>query len=159
MSQTLSIIIAAITAALGFVQIAWAMRLSFPFRDEATLARAVIGRRGVDRMPSVPTCLALASAFFLASALALSLGFPPIGKIHKLPVGFAGLFVGQLFLFRGMIGVMPAFEQALPEQPFLRLNRHFYSPLFAVVGLGFIALAFLLPNWSWRLKQIFAGYA
>ena len=47
--------------------------------------------------------------------------------------------------------MLPAFEQALPEQPFLSLNRRFYSPLIFLIGVGFALLTLALPYWSWRL--------
>jgi hypothetical protein len=46
---------------------------------------------------------------------------------------------------------LPAFERALPEQPFLTLNRRFYSPLIILIGIGFALLTLALPHWSWRL--------
>ena len=35
--------------------------------------------------------------------------------------------------------IQPAFEQALPEQPFLSLNRRFYSPLIFLLGAVIMA--------------------
>ena len=63
----------------------------------------------------------------------------------------AGLGAGTVFLGRGIIGVLPAFERSSPESPFLTLNRRVYSPLSFLIGLGFILLVLSLPNWSWRL--------
>ena len=49
---------------------------------------------------------------------------------------------------------MPTFERALPEQPFLRLNRRFYSPLCVLIGLGFLGLTLAMPNWAWRISLL-----
>jgi hypothetical protein len=76
----------------------------------------------------------------------------PRAKPYLVPVGLLLTFV---FLGRGIVGVLPAFERAAPEQPYLSLNRRIYSPLCAVVGIGFLFLTVALPNWSWRFSQLF----
>ncbi len=156
--HALAMVLSLITFSIGVLHILWAARLTFPFRDEQALARAVIGRRSIEDMPRTETCLLVAAIFIATSALAIALGYAYDNANSKLPLAFTGLFAGQVFLFRGLIGVLPAFERALPEQPFLRLNRQLYSPLSAAIGLGFIALVLLLPNWGWRFKQLFSGW-
>ena len=72
--------------------------------------------------------------------------------LQKAVMVLAGLTAGMIFLGRGIIGVLPAFERSAPELPFLTLNRRVYSPLSFLLGLGFILLVLSLPNWSWRLN-------
>jgi nitrogen fixation-related uncharacterized protein len=158
-THSLSLLLALIAFAVGVLHILWAVRVTFPFEDEETLARAVIGRRGIARMPGPESCLMTAAIFFATAALAIALGYSHDNAYTKWPLAFTGLFAGMVFLLRGLIGVLPAFEQALPERPFLVLNRKLYSPLSAAIGLGFITLVLSLPNWTWRLKQIFSGWA
>jgi hypothetical protein len=158
-SHALALLLSLITFTIGVLHILWAARLTFPFRDEQALARAVIGRRGIADMPKTETCLLVAAIFLATAALAIALGYSYDNAHTKWPLAFTGLFTGQVFLFRGLIGVLPAFERALPEQPFLRLNRKLYSPLSAAIGIGFITLVLSLPNWSWRFKQLFGGWA
>lgn len=157
--HALASLLSLITFAIGVLHVLWAARLTFPFRDEQALARAVIGRRGIADMPRPESCLLAAAIFLATAALAMALGYSYENSHSKWMLAFAGLFTGQVFLFRGLIGVLPAFERALPEQPFLRLNRRLYSPLSAAIGIGFIALVLSLPNWSWRIKQVFSGWA
>jgi hypothetical protein len=158
-THTLASLLSLIAFSIGVLHVLWALRVPFPFEDEEALARAVIGRRGVIEMPRPETCLLTAAVFFATAALAIGLGYAYEHSRLKWPLALSGLFVGQVFLLRGLIGVLPAFERALPERPFLEMNRKLYSPLAAAIGLGFITLVASLPNWSWRLKQIFSGWA
>ncbi len=71
--------------------------------------------------------------------------------VSKWLVAAAGAGAALIFMGRGVLGVLPAFERALPEQPFLSLNRRFYSPLIFLIGAGFALLTLALPYWGWRL--------
>ncbi|KCZ94192.1 DUF3995 domain-containing protein [Hyphomonas johnsonii] len=153
-AQTLSLFLAALLAVIGLVHLAWAFGSTFPYANEQALARAVVGRRGITRMPSMA-----ASAFVAACLLGAAVWALMLGRVVVLPVSTwlllpGGLALSGIFLFRGIIGVMPAFERALPEQPFLSLNRRIYSPLCVLIGIGFLGLVFALPNWTWRLSQL-----
>ncbi|HBX94222.1 MAG TPA: hypothetical protein DEG79_15400, partial [Hyphomonas sp.] len=87
----------------------------------------------------------------LAAWLGGYFSLPLPSVIQKGVLVLAGLGAGTVFLGRGIIGVLPAFERSSPESPFLTLNRRVYSPLSFLIGLGFILLVLSLPNWSWRL--------
>lgn len=151
-SILLSGLLSGLLGMTGLVHLAWALGSTFPCANEQALARAVIGRRGITRMPSMA-----ASAFVALCLLAASLWALLLGRLVEAPVSDwliapGGLVLGALFLLRGVIGVLPTFEQALPEQPFLRLNRIFYSPLCVFIGFAFFGLTLMMPNWSWRLS-------
>ena len=126
-----SLILVSILVALGVLHLLWALGSSFPCANEQALARAVVGRRGITKMPSSLSCAGVAFCLFAAAVL-------------------AGLAAALVFLGRGIIGVLPAFERSAPELPFLSLNRRVYSPLSFLIGLGFLLLVISLPNWSWR---------
>jgi hypothetical protein len=130
----------------------WAFGMTFPCRDEETLVRTVIGRRGLTQMPPRPSLLFVASIYVMSAALARHLGFSQESAPGKPLSALAGLLAGALYFIRGLIGLLPAFEQAQPMQPFLSLNRMVYSPLAFFVGGGFVALTVALPNWTWRLS-------
>ena len=93
--------------------------------------------------------LAAAVAAFLLGGYSEAV---PQSKPFLAPVG---LLLALVFLGRGVAGVLPAFERAAPEQPYLSLNRRIYSPLCVLAGLGFLFLTLALPNWSARLSQLF----
>ncbi|MFN3913142.1 DUF3995 domain-containing protein [Hyphomonas sp.] len=148
--------LAAALSAAALLYLLWAAGLTFPFANEQTLARSIIGRRGITRVPSRRAFLYMCT-LLLAAAFAAFLmgGFSeqvPRAKPFLAPVG---LLLSLVFLGRGIVGVLPAFERAAPEQPYLSLNRRIYSPLCVLVGAGFLFLTLALPNWTWRLSQLF----
>jgi len=153
-AQTLSLSLAAVLGLIGLVHLAWAFGATFPYANRQALARAVVGRRGITQMPSMTASLFVAMCILAAAAWAALLGRLVILPISPWLLMAGGLILAAIFLFRGIIGVMPAFERALPEQPFLTLNRRIYSPLCVLIGLGFLALTFALPNWSWRFSLL-----
>ena len=96
-------------------------------------------------------CLFVAACLFAFALLALILGREVPMPVSKWLVAAAGAISAVLFAGRGILGVLPAFERALPEQPFLSLNRRLYSPLIFLIGIGFALLTLSLPYWTWRL--------
>lgn len=148
--------LALVLAAAGLFYLLWAAGVTFPFANEQSLARSLIGRRGITRLPS-RTAFVYLGVLLIAAAMAAFLlgGFSeavPQSKPFLAPVG---LLLALVFLGRGVAGVLPAFERAAPEQPYLSLNRRIYSPLCFFAGLGFLFLTLALPNWSLRLSQLF----
>jgi len=96
-------------------------------------------------------CLFVSASLFAFAFLALVLGRYVAVPVSKWLIAAAGAGAALAFMGRGVLGVLPAFERALPEQPFLSLNRRFYSPLIFLIGVGFALLTLALPYWSWRL--------
>ena len=154
-SQILSPVLVLVLTSLGLLHLSWAMGSHFPCANEQALARAVVGRRGITRMPSAAACVFMAFWLLVAAFWAAALGgfvdLPMNGRLSKWLLALGGFAAGMVFMGRGIIGILPAFERALPELPFLKLNRRIYSPLSFLVGIGFILLVLALPNWGWRL--------
>lgn len=148
--------LAILLAGAGLLYLVWASGVTFPFANEQSLARSLIGRRGITRVPSRAAFLYIAVLFFAAATAAFLMGgyseAVPQSKPFLAPVG---LLLALVFLGRGIAGVLPAFERAAPEQPYLSLNRRLYSPLCVLAGLGFLFLTLALPNWTARLSQLF----
>ena len=151
-AYALSILLSAVLGITGLVHLAWAFGSTFPYANEQALARAVVGRRGITRMPPMAASAFVALCLFGASLWALLLGRLVEAPVSDWLVAPGGLVLAAVFLMRGVIGILPTFEQALPEQPFLRLNRLFYSPLCLLIGLAFFGLTLTMPNWSWRIS-------
>lgn len=155
LAATVSLILVSVLVALSALHLLWAFGSSFPCSNEQTLARTVVGRRGITKMPSSLSCAAVAVCLFAAAGLAGLLGghvFPlEMPFLQKAVLAISGLAAALVFLGRGVIGILPAFERSAPELPFLRLNRRVYSPLSFLIGIGFVLLVISLPNWSWRL--------
>ncbi|KCZ52652.1 DUF3995 domain-containing protein [Hyphomonas pacifica] len=157
--QIVSPVLVLVLTGLALLHLLWAMGSHFPCANEQALARAVVGRRGITRMPSAASCVFVALWLFAAAFWAAALGgyvsLPVHERLAKWLLALGGFAAGMVFMGRGIIGILPAFERALPELPFLKLNRRIYSPLSFLVGVGFILLVLVLPNWGWRLG--FAG--
>lgn len=149
-------ILAVVLVLLGVLHLLWAARFYFPYANEQALARAVVGLRGVTRMPPRRASAFVGLLLIGAAVAAVCLGTfsdqVPASKYFLAPLG---LFLSAVFLTRGIAGVLPAFERAAPEQPFLKLNRRLYSPLCAAIGLAFLFLVVALPNWWWRFNTHF----
>ena len=145
------ILLCVLLCVLGTIHLMWGLGLTWPCRDEASLARTVVGRRGVEVMP--PKWASWFVALCLFAAAYLAVGLRNLAPIHiPQPIAFlSGFVVAAVFGIRGFAGIMPAFERMAPEQPFLSLNRRFYSPLCLLIGIGFAALSIAVPNWSMRL--------
>ena len=155
MAELVGNCLALVLVAASLLYLLWAAGVTFPFASEQALARALIGRRGITRLPSRAAFLYLAVLLIAAALAAFLLGgysqAVPQSKPFLAPVG---LLLALVFLGRGVAGVLPAFERAAPEQPYLSLNRRIYSPLCFAAGLGFLFLTLALPNWSARLSQM-----
>lgn len=156
MASLVGYVLAAILAIVSTFHLMWAARIHFPFANEQALARAVVGLRGITRMPPSGASAFVGILLLAAAVAAVCLGpfseRVPESKVFLAPIG---LLLAGVFLLRGIAGVLPAFERAAPEQPFLTLNRRLYSPLCALIGLGFLFLTIALPNWTTRLSGLF----
>ena len=151
LANAIALSLALILSVTGVLHALWGFGVTFPAANEQQLARMVVGKRGITKMPSMTACLFVAVSLFGFAVLALVLGRVISVPVSKWLVAAAGAGAALVFLGRGVLGVLPTFEQALPEQPFLRLNRRFYSPLIFLIGVGFALLTLSLPYWSWRL--------
>lgn len=151
LANAIALSLALILSVTGVLHALWGFGVTFPAATEQQLARMVVGKRGITKMPSMTACLFVAVSLFGFAVLALVLGRVISVPVSKWLVAAAGAGAALIFLGRGVLGVLPTFEQALPEQPFLRLNRRFYSPLIFLIGVGFALLTLSLPYWSWRL--------
>lgn len=149
-------ILGLVLAAASLFFLLWSVGLTVPFANEQALARSVIGRRGITRIPSRAHFAYLAILMLAAAVVAVMMGgFSESVPDSKPWLAPAGLLLAVVFLGRGIAGVLPAVERAAPEQPYLSLNRRIYSPLCALVGASFLFLTLALPNWSTRLSQFF----
>jgi hypothetical protein len=132
----LSAILLLVTA----LHVYWGIGGVWPGRDAASCARAVVGFRGVDEMPSpfaafaVAACLALATLWPMALQGIFATPFAPDG------LAATAVMIGLVFLGRGILGFTPWWRRLAPEQPFARLDTRLYSPLCLLVGAGFVIL-------------------
>jgi len=138
--DSLAFILFCVLVLIAGVHFYWAFGGFWPGKDEVSLARIVVGKKNISRMPSRLLTLAVVVAIFVASL------WPLMWRSiisYSLPQGFLwfGMVVLMLvFLGRGIVGYLPFFTNKMSEQPFSRLNALYFSPLCLAIGAGFMAL-------------------
>ena len=128
----------ALIASAGLIVIAamhllWALGYWWPIKDEAELARAVVGTRGIEKMPGAVPCALVVVALLFAAA------WPwfPEGPLKSL-----GLFgIAVVFQLRAIAAYSPLMKRLAPEQPFRRLDEAYYAPICIFFGIVFMILA------------------
>ena len=133
----LSAILLLITAA----HVYWAIGGIWPGTDGASCARAVVGFRGVDAMPSRFACFAVAACLGLVTLWPLALEHVFATPFDGVGLSATAIMIGLAFLARGVLGFTPWWRRMAPEQPFARLDRRFYAPLCLLIAAGFLVLA------------------
>lgn len=118
----------------------WGSGGHWPGIDERSLARMVVGSKGIERMPSALACWAVAAVLVLAGLLPLAaaglIGVPwPSAMTLLALAGCSAVFLG-----RGALSYIPAFRKFGPEEPFATYDKRLYAPLCLALGLGFIVL-------------------
>lgn len=123
----------AVLIVIAAVHLLWALGIWWPIKDEADLARAVVGSKGITRMPGPVACSLVVVALLFASAWP----WLPESTLRTLGL-FAIAFVFQL---RAIVAYAPMMKRMSPEQPFRRLDEAYYAPLCIILGLIFMILA------------------
>ena len=141
MIALISIVVFVTLLAISALHLGWALGSTFPCKDRETLVRTVVGRSGGGgAMPPSFSSALVAAAIFLAALWPLMmqswiLTFVPAGL-----QGVGAIVLILVFLGRGAIGLTPWFARLLPEEPFVSLNRVYYSPLCIALGLCYLIL-------------------
>ena len=129
------IILDIVLLAIAVLHLLWARGIWWPIRQETALAHAVIGFKGVAKMPPGPASL------FVAVALTIAAAWPwllPIMPRSIFLLGLAGLTV--VFLGRGIVTYAPFWRRMLCEQPFATLDKRYFGPLCIAIGIAFAIL-------------------
>ncbi|MEZ5912720.1 MAG: DUF3995 domain-containing protein [Paracoccaceae bacterium] len=121
-----------VLALLMALHVAWGIGLWLPIRDEAALARAVVGAPGRNRMPGAVACSLVAVALFAAASVLWW------SDSTRRDLALAG--AAAVFLVRGLAAWLPAWRRLLPVEPFATLDRRAYGPLCLAIGAGFLAV-------------------
>ena len=130
--------ILALIASIGLIIIAavhllWALGYWWPLKDEAALARAVVGTKGITKMPGPIACSLVVVALLFAAA------WPWFPDTFLKSLGLFGIAV--VFQIRAAIAYAPFMKRLSPEQPFRRLDEAYYAPLCILFGVIFMILA------------------
>jgi len=134
-------VIITILAVLSAMHVLWGLGIWWPVRDEARLARTVVGQAGDAGMPPGPACFAVASALGAAALLTGQIaGWHLLGFLPGWVVTIGGWIVVAVFLFRGAITYTAPWHRLLPAEPFRTFDRLAYAPLCLGLGGGVAAL-------------------
>jgi hypothetical protein len=126
-------ILTAATGGLALIHVLCGIGLWRPIRDERALARAVVGARGISRMPGAVACALVAAALLVCAALPTW----PAGTFRV--IGLSG--ARMAFALRGGTDFLPAWRSLVPEVPFATHDRRVYGPMCLALDAGFLALA------------------
>lgn len=127
--------------AISALHLAWAFGSTFPCKDKDALVRTVVGRGGgASAMPPGISSALVAAATFLASLWPLMMQGRILTFVPSALIGLGAVILVTVFLGRGVMGLTPWFRRLLPEEPFVSLNRKYYSPLCIALGLCYLIL-------------------
>jgi Protein of unknown function (DUF3995) len=136
----LAIVLFVVLQTIADLHAAWGFGWRWPSDSEIGLARAVVGRAGIVRMPSLASCLVVA-------ALLAAMSLWPLFATGLLPAPWpswltqlGGLGLTVVFVGRGIAGYVPAWRTRFSEQPFASLDQRLYSPLCLAVGVGILTI-------------------
>jgi hypothetical protein len=132
--MALAVILSVVLLAIAALHLLWGIGFWWPIRDEAGLARAVVGRAGITRMPGAVPCASVGTALMV---LASWLYLPQ--EIWFVRAG-TGIAAG-VFVLRGIAAWVPAFQRITPEPAFRRLDTALYGPLCLAIGAGLAVFA------------------
>ena len=132
----LSVLLAAALLAAAALHLLWAIGYWWPIRDEAALARAVVGVRGVARMPGAAACSAVAVALLFAAMWARALV-----RVDHWVVTAVGLALAAGCLGRGGAAYAGPVPRRAPAGTLPTLYRGWYAPLCLAFGAGFLILS------------------
>ena len=139
MNMIVASIVFVILLAVALAHLLWAVGSRWPIRDPELLAKTVIGREGVARVPRL-AALVVAVLVFAAGVVALSLADHDAGDWW---LTVLGVVLAALFLGRGALGYTQGWRARYPVEPFATLDRRNYSPLCLIVGAGFLILVIM----------------
>jgi len=139
----LSYITALVLLGIAMLHFLWGLNVSWPARDETSLARMVVGAPGITQMPSFVACSFVTLCLLIGTVIVLRLGGGL--NVPLIPFWFmrlAGAGLALVFLARGIVGFLPFWAEVTPEEPFRSLDRRYYSPLCIGLGLAVASLVF-----------------
>jgi len=136
-----TIILVATFLAISIIHGVWGFQVWWPERDEQKLARTIVGRRGIKRMPAPVQCFAVTAIMFGAAILILLLGgFWSLPILPFWLIRWAAIALAAGLLLRGLIGFTGFWARLLPEEPFRTYDRRYYSPLCLLLAVGIVVL-------------------
>lgn len=136
-----AIAVAIVLLLISAVHVLWAAGSSWPANDEKTLARTVVGSKGIERMP--PKLASLMVAIVMVGAVHVVLVTAGLMPGFMLAQMYRILLVAMIIIFsaRGLAAYVPSWRAMVPEQPFARFDQNYYSPLCLVIAVLLLDVA------------------
>lgn len=139
--KILSLSVTLLLFVIAMIHILWGQGIWWPVRDEAELARTVVGAKGLSAMPSPLACFSVAIALMVIASLSLILGHHVVTDIFpRWLVSLLALAASLVFLLRGLVGYTAVWMDMTPEDPFRTYDMWVYSPLCIFLGLSLFIL-------------------
>lgn len=132
-------IVFVILLTVALANLLWSIGSRWPIRDPELLARTVIGRPGVTRVPRL--------ASFVVGVLALAAGIVALSLADHTAgdwlLTVTGLALAAVFFGRGALGYTAGWRSRFSLEPFVTNDRRVYSPACLIVGAGFFILVIM----------------
>jgi len=139
MSMLIAALIFVVLLAVAIAHFLWSIGSRWPIRDPELLARTVVGKPGVTRVPKF--------ASFIVSLLVLAAGVLALSLADHTAGGWwltlIGVLLAAVFLGRGAIGYTGRWRATFSAEPFATLDRKNYSPLCIALGVGYLLLVIM----------------
>jgi Protein of unknown function (DUF3995) len=113
----------------------WGLGGTWPERNAADLARAVVGD-GRTRMPPPWSCFTVAALLLVVAAWPWAMVAAPDNPAAMV----VGIVLAAIFFVRGSAGYSPRWRQRFSTEPFATRDMRFYSPLCMALATGMMAL-------------------
>ncbi|MGH1369628.1 MAG: DUF3995 domain-containing protein [Maritimibacter sp.] len=130
-----------ILAVTGAIHALWALRIWWPIADEEALARAVVGAKGITRMPSAMMTWVVVVAIVLGILWTMALSGWIALPLPDWMVTGGGLLMAAVLLVRGIGTYFAGLFGMKAEEPFSTLNARYYSPVIILLGVGTLLTA------------------
>ena len=121
--------------AIAALHVYWGLGGTWPERNAADLARAVVGD-GRTRMPPPWTCFGVALLLLIVAVWPWAM----LARPHSQPLLVVGIVAGAIFFVRGSAGYSPRWRARFSTEPFATRDMQFYSPLCLLLAVGIVAL-------------------
>lgn len=126
---------------VGGMHALWGLGIWWPIRDEAKLAKTVVGQLGISRMPRAVLAWAVVGLVALGILWVAMLADWIVVPLPGWFVQLGGVVMAAILLLRGAGSYV--FDKKLKQEAqFRHLNLRFYSPLILALGAGVVGLLF-----------------
>lgn len=142
MIEALAIQLSAIVFFIAALHAYWGLGGVWPADSAEQLAKTVVGRTNIEKMPTPLACFSVAALLaFLAAWPLFCAGLlrEPWPRLYTL---LADPLIAGGFFGRGIATYKPGWRYHFSEQPFASLDRRVYAPLCLLLGVGYGALMF-----------------